>query len=430
MERWSVDRVIALAPDAASEVAGRKLANPGPWQDVGFTDPLLFGACQGSGKTPYQVAIDTAGPTYKCSCPSRKFPCKHVLGLLFLWAEGRVDPTTGLSEFAAEWASRQQAAQTRASQPPKEQTDVQKRQAAARAAQREERVAAGLDELDQWLADQVRGGLAHLTDVRLEAMAARMVDAQVPGVANRLRGLQGVTRSRAERLLSELSLLRLLVQGYRNADALPGDLRATVRSHLGFTTPRDDVHALPGVADTWVVVGMRDSDDEQVPTRRLWLRGQRTGRWALVLQFAPVGQQFDASLIPELATEATLHFYPGRPPLRALVGRRENDEHHLSGWLPDAGGVAAAVSEYRAALAADPWLTSWPAMVRGRACPANSWSLVDDQGERVTLVGAARDLWQLLALSGGQPTTVFGELSPAGLRPTSLIDERARLVAL
>ena len=45
-----------------------------------------LGACQGSGSKPYQVQIDLAEPAFKCSCPSRKFPCKHALGLLLIHA--------------------------------------------------------------------------------------------------------------------------------------------------------------------------------------------------------------------------------------------------------------------------------------------------------------------------------------------------------
>ena len=79
------------APDAASLAAGRKLAVPGPWRETGCNDVLVWGQCQGSGKTPYQVSVDLTGPAYRCSCSSRKFPCKHALALLMLWSEGVLD---------------------------------------------------------------------------------------------------------------------------------------------------------------------------------------------------------------------------------------------------------------------------------------------------------------------------------------------------
>lgn len=421
--------MIGLAPDQNSEVAGRKLAVPGPWSEVGWQPPLLWGDCQGSGKSPYHIAIDTSGPKYECTCPSYKFPCKHVLGLLFLWAEGRVEQGGGLTPFVAEWQARQER-KAGATPERAEQTEEQQRAAAARAEQRDQRVADGLGELGQWLADHIRTGLAHVTPVEFETLAARMIDAQVPGVASRLRGLAYQVMLRPEDILEELALLHLLVRAHANRAALPPELWERVRTHLGYQTSRDEVLATPGVGDRWVVVGMRDSDDEQVATRRVWLWGTRTGRRAVVLLFAPAGQQFDTSFIPELSFEGDLHFYPGRGSTRALVSRRDNDEHHVSGWRPGVGGVSEALAGHRAALAEDPWTRETLAGALGTVRHgAAGWSLVGDDDARCALTGPADDLWRLLAATRGRPAVVFGELSRTGLRPTSVIAGE-RLVAL
>ncbi|OMI32995.1 hypothetical protein SPAR_43686, partial [Streptomyces sparsogenes DSM 40356] len=87
-ERWTAEQVLALAPDAASRKAGSKLATPGPWSGAGAHGGGVWGLCAGSGGKPYQTVVDLDGPAYRCSCPSRKFPCKHALGLLLLWAGG------------------------------------------------------------------------------------------------------------------------------------------------------------------------------------------------------------------------------------------------------------------------------------------------------------------------------------------------------
>ncbi|HEY9437238.1 MAG TPA: SWIM zinc finger family protein, partial [Streptomyces sp.] len=100
--RWTVEQVLALAPDDASRKAGSKLGSARPWSDAGFGGAgELWGLCKGSGTKPYRTVIDMTGPAYKCSCPSRKFPCKHVLGLLLLQASD--DPALQLSE-APDWA--------------------------------------------------------------------------------------------------------------------------------------------------------------------------------------------------------------------------------------------------------------------------------------------------------------------------------------
>lgn len=122
--RWTADQVLALAPDAASRKAGSKLGAAGPWSEAGSSDEgTVWGLCKGSGSKPYQTVIDLAdasGPAYKCSCPSRKFPCKHALGLLLLWAGGDgVVPEGQAPDWAEQWLAgrRQRAQEKRAAGP-------------------------------------------------------------------------------------------------------------------------------------------------------------------------------------------------------------------------------------------------------------------------------------------------------------------------
>src|ERR1700722_5459250 len=87
MTRPSVEQVMALAPDGVALHAGQRLAGGAPWSAAGCDERAVWGSCRGSARHPYQVVCDLTGPAFKCSCPSRKFPCKHALGLLLLWAE-------------------------------------------------------------------------------------------------------------------------------------------------------------------------------------------------------------------------------------------------------------------------------------------------------------------------------------------------------
>ena len=52
---------------------------------------FISGECAGSGKTPYFCSADfvnSQSPVFRCSCPSRQIPCKHVIGLMLAFAEG------------------------------------------------------------------------------------------------------------------------------------------------------------------------------------------------------------------------------------------------------------------------------------------------------------------------------------------------------
>ena len=58
---------------------------------------------------------------YRCTCPSREQPCKHTLGLLYLYAGGASFPNSAPPAFVGEWfanrAKRADAKATRESQP-------------------------------------------------------------------------------------------------------------------------------------------------------------------------------------------------------------------------------------------------------------------------------------------------------------------------
>ena len=79
------DQILQLAPDEASKKAGQQLANNAKWNAKFCHENALWGDCQGSGSKPYKTIIDLQNLAFKCSCPSRKFPCKHGLGL-FLYS--------------------------------------------------------------------------------------------------------------------------------------------------------------------------------------------------------------------------------------------------------------------------------------------------------------------------------------------------------
>jgi SWIM zinc finger len=432
-ERWDRARVLALAPDAPSQRAAQSLASGRSWPLTGAAEPgVLWGACRGRAAAPYRTVVDLAGPAYRCSCPSKKFPCKHVLALLLLWADGSVkdDDPGELPGWAASWLT---ARTTKASAArPREPADP--KTAAKRAEQREARVATGLAELDRWLCDQVRQGLAasqragygHWDDI-----AARMVDAQAPGPAERLRALASVPHSGAGwdgRLLEEYALLRLLAVAYRRQAELPPPLRDTVRSRIGFSLRQADVLAggTP-VRDHWQVLARRDLELDRIRTRRTWLQGRKTGRPALVLSFAPIGQALDDVLTVGTEANADLVFHPGAVPLRAVVLSKYDA---FDGSPPAGGTIAGLLASYAAALAGDPWLDTWPAVLDVTPARSPVPAVSDAAGHALPLHPSTSDCWPLFAISGGRPVTVAGEWTPRGLWPLTAWDEGGMAVPL
>jgi hypothetical protein len=424
--RLGLEQVIGLAPDAASVGPGLSLAAAARWSDLGASEAAVWGACRGSGRGTYRVFAEPAEQAYRCSCPSRKIPCKHVLGLLMLWARGEV-PSAPEPEWATRWlADRAQRADRRA-----ERSDGPRDPdaAARRAEQRAERVAAGAAELREWLVDRVRSGLGGVDAGELHGVAARMVDAQAPGLASGLRrasGLIGQGRDWPGRLLAELGLLHVLAEAGTRLGQLPADLAATVRSRLGFPTDTADVLASgERVSDEWLVAAVTDEVTERLTTRRTWLRGQANGRPPLVLSFAPPGQPLPGTLPVGHTVRGELGFYPGAAPLRALVAKVDEP---VRSRRPAGDTVSAALASFAGALAADPWLERWPVVLAdvapvldGDGVDSAGWALVDPEGVALPLADRG-DPWPLLAVSAGAPVTVAGEWSGARLRPLTCWD--------
>ncbi|MFB7503618.1 SWIM zinc finger family protein [Streptomyces broussonetiae] len=427
--RWTAEQVLALAPDAASRKAGSKLGTAGPWSGTGSGEGTVWGLCKGSGSRPYQTVVDLAGPAYKCSCPSRKFPCKHALGLLLLWADGggSVPVSAEPPDWAGQWLEGRR--ERGESKPGRDEGSsaagpADPQAARRRAERRAERVTAGATELEQRLADLLRGGLASAEQAGYgvwDETAARMVDAQAPGLAARVRELGTIPASGAGwpgRLLEECALLHLLDRGWLRRDRLPEALAATVRSRLGLPAAADG----PPVRDRWLVLAQYDTVDAKLTTRRVWLHGVSSGATRLLLSYGAAGRAPELSLPVGLALDAELSGHPGAGRHRAGLGERFGPPAPAA-FRPPGMPTARATARYGEALRDDPWLDAVPVTLE-RVIPVpdgETWQLADaDADSALPLTRAARSrpgLWRLVALSGGAPVTVFGECGHRGFTP-------------
>src|SRR6516164_5139485 len=181
------DTLQRVAPDAGSLQNGRDLVRKKAFSDLGVSadGTWLLGKCKGSGKEPYSVSVDLSNdsaPVGRCTCPSRKFPCKHALGLMVAYLTspgqfGKAEPPEELQAKREKQVSRaeKQAAATEAPAPRK----VNKAALAKKAqAQRD-----GLDLLEKLLTDLVAGGqwFEQSRLDRLDRQAKQMADAYLPG---------------------------------------------------------------------------------------------------------------------------------------------------------------------------------------------------------------------------------------------------------
>ncbi len=427
--RWTTQQVVALAPDASSVSAARRLTSLRTWSDLGCNDSLIWGKCQGSGRTPYQVTVDLTGPAFKCTCPSRKFPCKHGVALLLIWVEhgNAVGKAATVADFAREWADqRGQSGAKRAARATRVPTDIGDPEAQARRrAARELAMGAGLDELERWLGDLVRQGLAGARRQPYgfwDAMAARLVDAQMPGLAERVRVTGGAVVARddwADHLVAECGRWHLAIEAWRRRPALDEGVVGDLRAFLGWGRQADEAAAFATRRDRWVVAGVRQGHDGRILSQRTWLWGQQTGRWALVLDFAAAGAALRVAQPVGSVVDDSIRLHPGAEPCRATL----SDERSVvgDGAVPAAATIAAAVDQLGTWLAANPWRDRLPLVVADAVLveSGSRWWLQDPAGDRLPVAPGA-DPWPLLALSGGAPAVIAAEWESGLVHPMAV----------
>ena len=469
--RPTTEQVLLMAPDRQAAAAAVGVAEPGNWSAAGCDDQAVWGQYIASSAEPYEVSIELTVPAFRCTCPSRKLPCKHCLGLLLLHAQQGVQPARRLP-FVDAWLQRRAVREAalrdaladpvEAPEPaaaPEAAPDVgvdgdqsavvgaaalgatapsgspgDEAQREKRRTERAERMRAGLVEFDRWLADRVRVGLAAAELAQPDTwdrVAARLVDAQCGGLANRVKRVAarvGQHQQWHHDVLEELAVLHLLVNGALRTASLPADLADGVHAATGLTTLQADV--LAGVPTTarWQVLGESRVREDRITVQRTWVRAiDPTGvteppppTWALLLSFGTFGNELQSDHVVGTEFDADIHWYPGAAPLRALVGRL----HSLSAVstaAPTGFSVERAMGLAGWALAAEPWLERVPLCICAVPTPLGDgrWVLADRTGALPVVPGFWR-LAELVSISGGRPVTVMGEWSADGFQPLTV----------
>ena len=469
--RPTPEQVLLMAPDRQAAAAVVGVAEASNWSAAGCDDQAVWGQYIASSAEPYEVSIELTVPAFRCTCPSRKLPCKHCLGLLLMHAQQGVQPARRLP-FVEAWLQRRAireaalrdaladpveapepsvppqaapdvgvdgdesaavgTAALGATAPSQQRGDDPKRE--KRHTERAERMRAGLIEFDRWLADRVRVGLAAAELAQPDTwdrVAARLVDAQCGGLANRVKRVAarvGQHQQWHHDVLEELAVLHLLVNGALHTAELPDDLADGVHAATGLTTLQSDV--LAGVPSTarWQVLGESRVREDRITVQRTWLRALDPAgaaeppppTWALVLSFGTFGNELQSDHVVGTEFDADIHWYPGAAPLRALVGRLHSLSV-VSTAAPTGFTVERAMGIAGWALAAEPWLERCPICVDAVPTPLGDgrWVVADRTGALPIVPGFWR-LAELVSISGGHPVTVMGEWSAEGFLPLTV----------
>jgi len=356
---------------------------------------------------------------------------------LLLAEEGSAFKETQQPDWVSKWmqsrTDRAEKKQEKEAAPKAPKSAEEQAQAEARtaktAAQRLQRVKDGAEDLQRWLEDMVRSGIASVSgkDAKFwETQAARLVDAQASGLARLVREMAALPSSGAgwqERLLRRVAQLHLLLQAFGRIESLDAAMQEDVRTLVGWTEDHAELKDQPGIKDEWMVLGQRTQIEDRLQVQRCWLRGSNSQRIAMVLTFSYGNQAPFSGLLPGTRFTGELVFFPGSLGQRALVKSR--DEHTENVSVLPGGTIAGEMESWSEAIARYPWLERYPFTLTG-VTPSHRggrWLLADGAGKGITVEPRFTQLWQMIALSGGQPLKIFGEWNGETLLPLAAMAE-------
>lgn len=400
------DQILALAPDDSSKKSGKDLANPAKWVSKGANENALWGECQGSGSKPYQTQIDITNIAFKCSCPSRKFPCKHGLGLLLLYARQKnIFTENNAPAWVTDWLNKRTEKQEQKES--KENKPVDEAAQAKRLQARQLKVGDGIEELRVWIKDIVRNGILSMPEkgfAWFENMAKRMVDAQAPGLAGMIRSLGDTgfyTEGWQHHFMNQLVSIYLITEGYKNSSRLDESLQQDIRTWIGFTQNQEELKEQTGITDTWLVLAKQISEVDNITTERNWLYGTQTNQYALVLQFIVRGQGVQLTLTPGMFVQAELIFFPSTIPLRAIIKRQINTNavHAFNGFAnwQQVVETETSLSSVLPVRSDRPYIIHQLKPVQYN----KQWWLQDTSNNMMQMKNEHKTIWKLLSLSGG-----------------------------
>ncbi|MCB0531481.1 MAG: hypothetical protein KDD14_04725 [Saprospiraceae bacterium] len=407
-----------------------------------LADPAFFSECQQyqdwifaqlpvSAEVIHGLLFNKTTQQVFCSCPFQPKPCVHALAFEQLVLQ---QPSAVFSavEQVPNWVEelRKGGIPTRLiTGTPSRETQQQKRHL-----ERLERAERGFQDLELWLFDTLRRGLATAVSEDpdfYKNIASRLADASMRGLSRNFRLLETIPQDHpdwAGQTLAVLADAALALQAFRVREQLPEALISDLESVIGIALKKEAVLAEgEQITDHWAVTGAREEQVEaQLRLRRTWLLGAKSNRFALLLEYIHGhGATFLPGFEPGAILEGLLVFYPSAWPQRALAPESPAVLPARIKKLPGFDLLDEMTLAYAAALGKQPWLTQFPIVLNDMLVYRENkhFRICDQADKSIPLITTEAVGWSLLALGGGQPLTVFGEWMGDALQVMSAVAE-------
>ncbi len=396
---FTIPQVQSLAPKPTAYKAGEKLSLIDKWETRGCSNRVLWGSIFGSGSKPYYTQVDVQDLAYKCSCPSRQFPCKHAIGLMLSYAKSDNEKQEEEPEEIATWVNKRRKKAEPKEEKELTEEEITKREKAKgkRSEDREKLVNAGVEELELWLKDLIRTGFLELPNKPssyFTKMSARLVDAKSSGLAGWIKSLGKLDYSSQEiwfpAACSIIARVYLILKSWKNKEQLTPEWQQSIKNLIGWSqSPKElmtDVKAL-AVKDNWLVLGQQRESIDEIVVQRTWLYGLKTEQSMLDLSFGSVFSPLENKFVAGMVLKAEVAFFSGQFPQRGIVRMTADTLNHLPEQTTFFKDISSVYKKINSLKVQYPWLNDQSILVQNVRLIAKgeTFWISDEKGEGMKL---------------------------------------------
>ncbi|MCA9839032.1 MAG: hypothetical protein KC422_19105 [Trueperaceae bacterium] len=402
---YSSLQLLSLADNEHFARSSRGLATPFRWQNLGYSDKMLWGEYPQKDKEAIQVQITLPEMSFRCSCLSKTYPCHHGLALAFMFQE---DSGSFQSSAAPAWTQSRKKLQYKEKYKSLVKPDRVQMQ--------------GFDMLETWIHDLLYHGLESARTYPYafwHEMASRLVDARLAVLADDVRvwGQGSVKDEWSELLLTKLGKLQILLEGFKRFEDLAPELQADLLRAIG-VSPRLSPEI---IASDFLVLGRSKTQTSSRKLERIWLKDLANGAVYGVENPLLKVENSNSQLLVGYAFQGELQVYRSGAPLYAEIAAVKNTIQTYNAPTSESS-IRAFLGRVATSTAKNPWMSVFPVEL-SEVCAIqenNNWLLIDKQGFRLPMISRAAARWHLSALALEPNFQLFGELRQGQVYPLSV----------
>jgi len=196
MHKISEEFINSTAPNQNAIVNGWGLVRKNSFvrYNVSQDESIIFGECIGSGSSNYLTSVDFVkpdNPVFRCTCPSRQFPCKHALGLMYAYVSGKKFSREEIPADILEMRDKVEKREEKKKEKPEGNTAGEpKKVNKAALVKKVKAQLEGLELMDKIIKSILQGGLGTINEKTLkilEDQAKQLGNFYIPGAQTALR---------------------------------------------------------------------------------------------------------------------------------------------------------------------------------------------------------------------------------------------------